>query len=31
MTARTPISAPIETSILPEMMTSDMPMAATAI
>ena len=31
MVASTPISAPTETSIWPEMMTIDMPMAATAI
>ncbi len=29
--ASTPISAPIDTSIWPAMMTSDMPIAATAI
>ncbi len=31
MVASTPISEPIEMSMLPEMITIDMPMAATAI
>ena len=31
MVAKTPISAPTEMSMLPEMITIDMPIAATAI